>query len=49
MMTGEPRGATVTAVSDVECYRLSKTAFDDILRRRPEIAEDLSQVLARRR
>lgn len=49
MMTGEPRGATVLALSDVECYRLSKQAFDDVLRQRPEIAEDLSEVLARRR
>ena len=49
MMTGEPRKATVIAVSDVECYRINKEAFNDILRRRPEIAEDISQVIARRR
>ncbi len=49
MMTGERRSATVVALSDVECYRVDKEAFHDILRRRPEIAEDVSQVLARRR
>lgn len=49
MMTGEPRSATVTAVSDVECYRLDKEAFHDILQRRPEIAENISVILARRR
>lgn len=49
MMTGEPRSATVIAISDVECYRLDKEAFDDILHRRPEIAESISGVLARRR
>ena len=49
MMTGEPRAATVIAVSDVECYRVDKEAFDDILHRRPEIADDISHVLARRR
>jgi small-conductance mechanosensitive channel len=49
MMTGEPRSATVSALTDVECYRLDKEAFDEILSRRPEIAEDISQVLARRR
>ena len=49
MMTGEPRSATVVALSDVECYRVDKDAFHDILRSRPEIAEDISQVLARRR
>ena len=48
MMTGEVRSATVIALSDVECYRLDKDAFHDILRSRPEIAEDISQVLARR-
>src|SRR6266567_3132560 len=49
MMTGEPRSATVIALSDVECYRVDKSAFHDILRSRPEIAEDVSEVLARRR
>jgi small-conductance mechanosensitive channel/CRP-like cAMP-binding protein len=49
MMTGEPRAATVMALTNVECYRLDKEAFDDIMQSRPEIAEDISQVLARRR
>lgn len=49
MMTGERRTATVSALTDVECYRLDKESFDGILSRRPEIAEDISQILARRR
>jgi len=49
MMTGEPRSATVLALTDVVCYRVDKDAFHDILRSRPEIAEDISHVLARRR
>ena len=49
LMTGEPRTATVVAETDVLCYRLDKEAFNDILRRRPEIAEDISHILARRR
>jgi CRP-like cAMP-binding protein len=49
LMTGEPRAATVVAGTDVECYRLDKDAFNDILRRRPEIASDISHILARRR
>lgn len=49
MMTGERRAATVVALRNVVCYRLDKEAFNDILRSRPEIAEDISQVLARRR
>lgn len=49
LMTGEPRTATVIAATDVECYRLDKEAFKDILGRRPELAEDISHILARRR
>ena len=49
LMTGEPRTATVMAVTDVECYRLDKEAFKETLQSRPEIAEDISTILARRR
>ncbi|HEY0386488.1 MAG TPA: mechanosensitive ion channel family protein, partial [Pyrinomonadaceae bacterium] len=49
MMTGEPRAATVIAQTDVECYRLDKESLNNIMRRRPEIAEDISHILARRR
>ena len=31
MMTGEPRRATVTAKTDVDCYRLDKQGFEHIL------------------
>jgi hypothetical protein len=30
------------------CYRLDKGSFQEIIKRRPEIAEDISHVLARR-
>jgi small-conductance mechanosensitive channel/CRP-like cAMP-binding protein len=49
LMTGEPRSATVIAQANTECYRLDKNSFEDILKRRPEIAEDISHILARRR
>jgi CRP-like cAMP-binding protein len=49
LMTGAPRTATVFARTDVGCYRLDKESFKDILDRRPEIAEDISHILARRR
>lgn len=49
LMTGEPRQATVKAGQGVECYRLDKTSFEDIIRARPEIAESLSKILATRR
>jgi CRP-like cAMP-binding protein len=48
MMTGEPRGATVMAHSDVVCYRLDKAGFESVLRARPDIAEAVSRVLASR-
>ncbi len=49
LMTGEPRLADVFAVTDVECYRLDKEGFEKIVRDRPEIAEEMSGMLARRR
>jgi CRP-like cAMP-binding protein len=49
LMTGEPRTATVVATSDVECYRLDKETFHKILEDRPEIAEEISGLLAERR
>lgn len=49
LMTGEPRHATITAVTDVLCYRLDKPALEDILRRRPEMAEAISHLLAERK
>ncbi len=49
LMTGAPRSATVVAVSDVECFRLDKGAFQAILERHPDLAEQVAEVLARRR
>ncbi|MGI8995112.1 MAG: cyclic nucleotide-binding domain-containing protein [Pyrinomonadaceae bacterium] len=49
LLTGEPRTATVIALTDVECYRVNKEVFEEGLRRRPEIARDISRLLARRR
>jgi small-conductance mechanosensitive channel/CRP-like cAMP-binding protein len=49
LMTGSPREATVVAVSDVECLRLDKDDFKNLMDRRPEIAQDISAILAQRR
>jgi small-conductance mechanosensitive channel/CRP-like cAMP-binding protein len=49
LMTGDPRTATVVALTDATCYRLDKDGFHDILHQRPEIAEQISPLLARRR
>jgi small-conductance mechanosensitive channel/CRP-like cAMP-binding protein len=48
MMTGEPRSATVTAKTDVDCYRLDKAGFEQIIRARPDITTEISQVLSTR-
>ena len=48
MMTGSPRGATVTANTDVEAYRLDKEGFARIIQARPDLAREMSRVLASR-
>jgi small-conductance mechanosensitive channel/CRP-like cAMP-binding protein len=49
LLTGAPRTATVVALEEVECYRLDKGAFEELLRARPEIAQDVAAELASRR
>jgi CRP-like cAMP-binding protein len=49
MLTGEPRSATVVALSDVDCYRLDKVGFAQVLVARPGMADDISAILAKRR
>jgi small-conductance mechanosensitive channel/CRP-like cAMP-binding protein len=49
LMTGEARSATVLALGDVKTYRLDKAAFQDVLHERPALAEEMAEVLARRR
>ena len=48
LMTGAKRSATIIAREDSECYRLDKEAFHEILHQRPELAEQLSHLLAHR-
>lgn len=48
LMTGAPRRATVIANTDVECYRLDKKSFADLIQARPAIAEEISHLLAER-
>jgi small-conductance mechanosensitive channel/CRP-like cAMP-binding protein len=48
LLTGAPRAATVVATTDVECYRLDKAVFKDVLKDRPELAERAAEILARR-
>jgi small-conductance mechanosensitive channel/CRP-like cAMP-binding protein len=49
LMTGEPRTADVIATTDVDCFRLGKESFEQVLLGRPEIVNELSEKLAARR
>jgi CRP-like cAMP-binding protein len=49
LMTGQPREATVIADSDVECLRVDRNDFEGIIKSRPEMAQEISDVLAKRR
>jgi CRP-like cAMP-binding protein len=49
LLTGEPRSATALAVTEVIAYEITKEHFQQLLARRPEIADSISQIVARRR
>ena len=49
LMTGEPRSATVVALTDVDCYRLDAREFQELVKRRPDVAKPIAQMLAERR
>jgi small-conductance mechanosensitive channel/CRP-like cAMP-binding protein len=48
LLTGEKRSATVEAAAQVDCLWLEKADLIDLLSGRPEIAEDMSLVMAER-
>ena len=48
MLTGEPRSASVFALSDLECYRLDKAGFEGVIHARPDIAHEISRILESR-
>ncbi len=48
LLTGRPRAATVVAVTDVECFRLDKNAFQKVLQKRPELAKVFAEALTKR-
>jgi CRP-like cAMP-binding protein len=48
LLTGEPRSATVVAVTPMELYQLDKENFANILSQSPHLALALSRKLARR-
>ncbi|NYT65020.1 mechanosensitive ion channel [Alcaligenaceae bacterium] len=48
LLTGDPRSATLTARTDVECYVISQDDFQHTLRNRPELADSFAQLLTDR-
>jgi len=49
LLAGDSRNATVMAKTDVECYRLDRASFQALLLARPELAQEVSRVVASRR
>jgi small-conductance mechanosensitive channel len=48
MLTGEPRHATVVAITAADCYRLDKEGFSHVLQARPEVASEISAIVEAR-
>jgi small-conductance mechanosensitive channel/CRP-like cAMP-binding protein len=48
LLTGDARTATITAESEVLCYRLDKRGFEAIIHARPELADAMSRTVAER-
>ena len=48
LLSGEPRSATVTAITDGTLFELDRKGLAPILQNRPEIADLLSSILVER-
>lgn len=48
LLTGEPRKASVVALTDVETWRVGKEAIQSILAARPAVADAISRLMAAR-
>ena len=49
LLTGEPRTATVTALTDAVMYEITKDSMERVLAVRPDLAESLAEIAAARR
>ena len=49
LLTGEPRSATIKAATDAVTYEITKDIMNALFEHRPEIAEQISKVVAERR
>lgn len=48
LLTGDLRSSTVTALSEVEAYRLDKHSFQEVVQNQSSMADFLAEILARR-
>ncbi len=48
LLTGAPRSATVTPITDSMCYEITREIIGPLMESRPEMAQQLSDVLAER-
>jgi small-conductance mechanosensitive channel len=48
LLSGDARSATVIAKTDVECYRLDRASFQELLASRPEIADEVQRTVGAR-
>jgi CRP-like cAMP-binding protein len=49
LISGDARSATVVAKTDVECYRLDRASFQDLLSSRPDIAGEVARIASMRK
>jgi small-conductance mechanosensitive channel/CRP-like cAMP-binding protein len=49
LLTGEPRAASVVAATGVLVYEIGHDQFEALLERRPELAQEISRLVAQRR
>ncbi|WP_042689192.1 cyclic nucleotide-binding domain-containing protein, partial [Azospirillum sp. B506] len=48
LLTGQPRSASVVACTDSVVFEVARAHLDPVLRRRPELAERLAELMAER-
>jgi CRP-like cAMP-binding protein len=48
LVTGEPRAATVRAVTGATVYEIGRRQYEPLLRRRPELLDELAAIVERR-
>ena len=49
LLSGAARSATVVAKTDVECYRLDRASFQELLAARPEVVDEVARVAGARK